>query len=259
MRVKSVRKISFVLVFVGVLAAAEWKIPSPKGAVNDFADVIPPADEQRIEELCIRVWNKARVAIVVATFPTIGDQDYREAANRVYEKWGIGSKGENRGVLIFNVVDQRKVWIETGYGVEGFLNDARVGDIFRQEMRPRLAQGDYGGAFYAAVNRIAAYVAAEYQIDLGDDVQPEPSTRLVNDDLPPFWFILVLLFFIFLSSRSRKKRGPRHRDDFPFGGPFIFGPHGGFGGGFGKGGGFGGGFGGFGGGLSGGGGAGGGY
>ena len=236
----------------------ERQIPQPRGAVNDFADVISAEYEQRIEQLCIQVWQKTQVAIVVATFPTIGDEDYREAANRVYEKWGIGGKGEDKGVLIFNVVDQRKVHIETGYGVEGFLNDARVGDIFRDYIRPRLAEGDYGGGFYAGVQRIAAYVAAEYDVDFGEEVTSvRRSSRSEEGDNAWVIFIIILLIILF---RGRGRSGPGSRGGSPFWGPIIMGPPrgGGFGGGF-SGGGFGGGFGGFGGGMSGGGGAGGGY
>jgi uncharacterized protein len=243
------------------VAIAEWQIPLPRDmAVNDFAGVIDAGDAQQIELLCRNVWEKTHVAIVVATFQTIGDEDYRDAANRLYEKWGIGDKQENRGILIFNVVDQRKVQIETGYGVEGFLNDARVGDIYRQDIQPRLAQGDYGGGFYAGVQQLAAVIAVEYHVDLGQPIA-RSRQRSTESEGGGGFLIMVLIFILLSIFRGRRGgREPGSRGGFPFWGPFIMGPPrgGGFGGGFG-GGGFGGGFGGFGGGMSGGGGAGGGY
>jgi len=64
-------------------------------------------------------------------------------ANELYEKWGIGKKGEDKGVLIFLVLDQRKVRIETGYGVEGILPDGLVGNILDEQVTPLLKQGQY--------------------------------------------------------------------------------------------------------------------
>lgn len=254
-------------------ASAEWRIPASRDmAVNDFANVIPADDEDRIETLCRTVWDRAGVAIVVATFNSIGDEDYQTAANRLYEAWGIGAKEKDRGILVFTVVDQRKVWIETGYGVEGFLNDARVGDIYRNDIRPNLARGDYGAGFYAGVQRLASYIGAEYNVDFDLDLptnRSEPSDSLIRNNQGILIWFLMLMFIILLGRHRRGQRGHRNSGGFPVLGPFIFGPpRGGFGGGFGRGGGFGGGFGGggggggfggFGGGSSGGGGAGGGY
>lgn len=255
-------KVLGLVLILTTAAAGEWRIPPPRGAVNDFANVISAADAAQIESLCRTVWDSARVAIVVATFASIGAEDYRDAANRLYERWGIGAREENRGILIFNVVDQRKVWIETGYGVEEFLNDARVGDVYRQYIQPRLARGDYGGGFLAGVQRLADYIAAEYNVDFDLDTVPagpESEESQSNGNFVFWIFFVIVLIVIFLGRNQGRRRGS---GGFPTWGPIIMGPsRGGFGGGFGRrsSGGFGGGFGGFGGGLSGGGGAGGGY
>ncbi len=235
-------------------AAAIAQMPSPKGAVNDFANVIPANYEQQIESLCREIHQKTGVAVVVATMKTIGDNDYRSYANRLYEEWGVGSKEKNEGVLIFNVVDERNVWIEVGYGSEPYLNDARVGDIFRQDIRPHLGQGNYGPGFLASVQSIAAVLAQEYDVEFaGSARMPQRTSQRSSDGRgSPLCTILGLLFFFMLF-------GGRGLLPLLFLGGLFGGRGGGFGGGFGGGGSFGGGFGGFGGGMSGGGGAGGGY
>jgi len=117
------------------LSQAQEPFPAPRGAVNDFAGVISTADSARMEALCREVLEKTGAAVVVATFPTIGDNDVNDYANRLYSSWGIGKKGD-RGVLIVLFLSERKIRIETGYGVEGVLPDGRVGEILDQKVIP---------------------------------------------------------------------------------------------------------------------------
>ncbi|HPI74158.1 MAG TPA: TPM domain-containing protein [bacterium] len=250
-----------------LLAHALWsaEYPEKRGAVNDFAGVISAESAAQIEALAIEVFNKTGLAIVVCTMPTIGDADYREYANELYRRWGIGRKGEDRGVLIFNVVDIRKLWLEIGYGAEGFIPDGVAGDIYRHDLVPHLAQGDYSAGFLAAVRSIAGLAAKEYNVAIDGSSAPRPMKR--EGEASPLCTLLVVLFIILMILSSRGGLLPwlvlsnagshtsrRRRDDHwsGWGG-------GGWGGGFGGGGFGGGGFGGFGGGASGGGGAGGGY
>ena len=201
----------------------------------------------------------------MVTVSTIGDEEYRDYANRLFEAWGIGKKGKDNGVLIFNTVGERKVWIEIGYGLEPIINDAKAGDIYRQLMRPLLRQGRYGEAFYNGVLRIAQIIAEAEGVTLEPHALVRPPTttgtaRAIRGRGDPLNSLLFYLF-IFGSLGLFLGMGRRGRRSIFFGGPWFWGGGiggGGFGGGFG-GGGFGGGFGGFGGGASGGGGAGGGY
>jgi uncharacterized protein len=264
------KQIILVLLCAGLLAAADF--PEKVGSVNDFANVIPDRYKQQIENLAIEVFNKTRVAIVVCTMPTIGDADYRQYANELYSHWGIGVKGEDRGVLIFNVVDIRKIYIETGYGVEGFIPDAVAGDIYRQILVPNFRQGDFGAGFLEAVQAIARLAAKEYNVTF--DGTPGESALRHRKSQPVSLSTLIcifiaIMFMVIAASRggllpwlvaAGSAGGHRSHRDNHWGG-FGGGSWGGgsFGGGFGGGGFSGGGFGGFGGGSSGGGGAGGGY
>jgi len=249
-----------VLLSVGFLAPAAHaqQFPKPVGFVNDFANVIDPVWEGRIEALCREIERKTGAEIAVATMPTIGDEDYRDYANRLFEAWKIGKKGKDNGVLIFNAVKERKVWIEIGYGLEPIINDAKAGDIYRHFMRPLLRQGRYGEAFYTGVLKIGQIIAQDAGVTLEPPTTvrtttPVASERPTQSPLKKLIGFLFTLFFLMLLFRS----GLWPLIFLGGGGRGGWGG-GGFGGGFG-GGGFGGGFGGFGGGASGGGGAGGGY
>jgi uncharacterized protein len=189
---------------------------------------------------------------VDVTIPTLGDNYLEDYATRLYETWGIGKKGEDKGVLILNAIEERKLRIETGYGVEGILTDGIAGQIIDRYMIPSLKQGDYGQAHLNAVIAVAQIVAK----DAGVELTGEANTALRDaggQRSPRSFSWLGILFFIFLIIITRGKILPWLILGSMFGGGRNHDDWGGFG--KGGGGGFGGGFGGFGGGMSGGGGA----
>jgi len=116
-------------------AQAERPIPKPRGLVNDFAGVIPKSYEQKIFSITAELLQKTSIPLVIVTMPDIDGAEYNDYANRLYSRWGIGKAGEDKGVLIFVTVKERKMRIETGYGVEGILPDGLVGDapLFQAE------------------------------------------------------------------------------------------------------------------------------
>ncbi len=223
--------------------------PAPVGLVNDFADVIPPEYKRSMNDLSRAVLEKTGVAMVVATFPDIGDNPPDDFANRLYQAWGIGKKGEDKGVLLFLAVKQRKIRIETGYGVEGILPDGLVGEILDQEAIPYLRKGDYGEGLLRPMTAIARVISKDAGIASPDSIrkQPQEGPRSQFTWREKLWIYAFLIIVLPLLLFTRTGR-------YILLGMLLSGGRGGGGGGFG---GFGGGgFGGFGGGSSGGGGAG---
>jgi uncharacterized membrane protein YgcG len=97
----------FFLLLPLVSATAERPFPRPRGPVNDFANVIPQAYEQKMDAVSRELLQKTGTALVVVTMPDIGGAEYNDYANRLYRAWGIGKKGEDKGVLIFVTVKER--------------------------------------------------------------------------------------------------------------------------------------------------------
>jgi uncharacterized protein len=252
----------FALIIHQVNAADSF--PERTGLVNDFANVIDPATEEKINAVTSELLAKTEIPVVVVTMPDIGDGEYNDYANRLYEKWGIGKKGEDKGVLIFVTVKERKMRIEIGYGLEDVITDGLAGEIRDKYMTPYLKQDKYGEGILNGTTATALIIAKASGVELtGYSQDSRPQTK-GNSRLAFLPFIIIILFLLFggrgLSSllllpffMGRGYRGTNKYKGSGFGG---FG--GGFGG-FGGGGSGGGGFGGFGGGMSGGGGAGGGF
>ena len=229
---------------------AEHPFPEPRGPVNDFANVISPSFEQKIATITGELFQKTGIPVVVVTMPDIGGAEYNDYANRLYSAWGIGKKGEDKGVLIFVTIKERKMRIETGYGVEGILPDGLVGEIRDRYMTPYLKQNKFGEGILNGVLAVTQVIARHSDVKISGQM-PVKAPKKRRSGLSLFPIILIVVFFMFA---SRRRGGA-----WLFFLPLLLGRGGGFGGGGSGFGGFSGGFGGFGGGMSGGGGAGGGF
>jgi len=238
----------FIVLAAGMALAAE-KYPSHKGkAVNDFANVIDQANAAKMESLAREVLQKTGTAIVVATLPELGPtEEITLYVNGLYKAWGIGKKGEDKGVLIFLAVKERKVRIETGYGVEGILPDGLIGEILDKYVVPHLKTGETGKALYNAMFACGAYVAKDAGVQLTGVASPYQTKA--RPEKKGFNIVGIILFLIAAAVLLGTKTG---RQMLPWILLMLVSGSGRGGGG----GGFGGGFGGFGGGGSGGGGAG---
>ena len=267
-----------------LLASAVWVAAEPIASlrptnyVNDFAGVLDASTQAQLNALCQQVDQKAQAQIAVATVKSVDGQDVVSYAVALYQKWGIGAKGKDRGVLILLATQDHKYWTAVGYGLEPILPDGKVGG-FGREMVPLLRSGDYAGAVTLMTARVASVIAQDAGVTL--DNQPRlaaPSRQPAPGGGPGVVVFLVLLFVVILIFRALFRGGGSGRGSGGSGflsgllwamlfsnlgggrrgyggGGYGGGGFGGFGGG---GGGFGGGgFGGFGGGSTGGGGAGG--
>ncbi len=251
------------LLGVSSIARAEPvnSLPQPTDYVSDFAHVLSPEAIARLDGICSEVdHSKARAQIAVVTVHSLDGDDAADYATRLYERYKIGSKATDRGILVLLAVDDHQRFIETGYGLEGILPDGKVGDIGRA-MVPDLRASDFDGAVTVAVGEIAEVIADDAHITL-DMNDPAPvAARPAPRGSPLGKLILLILVLVFFGGFSllRMLFGWGLFFGGWGGGPWMGGPMGGggFGGGGFGGGDGGGGFGGFGGGSTGGGGAGG--
>ena len=240
-------------------------VPELTKPVNDFAGVIDGASAQRIEQTIRALESASGDIIVVATVKTVAPYaDVREYAVQMFANHGrgVGTKGKDNGLLILLALDERRVWVEVGYGLEGFITDGFSGQVSREAMTPRFRTGNYGEGLLAGTNAIASRIAEGRNVQLTGVPRVNLRPQVRAPQIPSGLIILIIIILIVISRSSGGPGGGVRRwgrggwsgwssGVGPFGGGFG-------GGGFGGGGsgGFGGGFGGFGGGRSGGGGGG---
>jgi uncharacterized protein len=171
------RWLMFVVVLGMVVPAVSGEsvatLPAPTGYVNDLAGVLSPETRQSLEDLCTQVDQRAKAQIAVVTIKAI-DADksgatptIEEFATALEDKWKVGKKGTDRGILLIFVMNPPPVHgrIEVGYGLEGILPDGKVGDIGR-EMKPILVSGDLNRGISLGVHEVAQDIAADAGVSL---------------------------------------------------------------------------------------------
>ena len=223
--------------------------PEPAVYVHDFSGWLAPGEKAALEQKLRTYWDSTSTQIVVMIRPDLGDYDKASYAFELGNRWGIGRKDKNNGVvmLIKSEPPDRGIFIATGYGTEGALPDITAGRIIRNTIGPYFRQQQYYQGIDAGLNDIIKALAGEFTTD-------EPEKELSKSVLLVLLIVFLCLFGLmgYVFYRVRKglgtmytkdgrlaRRKGRNNDDGWGGGWWIGG--GGFGGGSSGGGGWGGG------------------
>jgi uncharacterized protein len=218
------------------------RIHTPQGHVSDYAGVFTPAQKAQLEGFLRSAKQQTSAEIAVVVIPSLEDESLDDFTNVLFERWRVGRADKNNGIMILTAINDRKIRIEVGYGLEGILPDAKVGRIVDEHIIPSFRAGRVAEGLSSGAAAIAGIIAKDAGVTLtgGNALIHQPRERKQSVGSLIFTIIMLLILIPFaikhpylamylLASSMR-------------------------GGGY-SGGGFGGGFGGFGGGLSGGGGA----
>jgi len=218
--------------------------PKPPRLVNDYTNTLNPREQQMLESKLVRYSDTTSTQIAIVILQDIGGDDVNLYTAELAEEWKIGQKGKDNGLLILLSLDDRKMSIQVGYGLEPILTDAISKQIIDGYITPQFKQGNFYAGLNEGTDQIIKALAGEFK--------GKPNRRQKRS-FP--WLVVVIIIIAFIISAFRKNR-PGSGGYRGGGGYWI----GGFGSGYSGGGGFGGssgggGFGGFGGGSFGGGGA----
>lgn len=231
---------SLLLCAIAVTAthAAEVIPPKPDRYFNDYAGVVSKSAAPRFNEELAQFERETSDQVVVAIFPKMqSDSDIADYTQRVAQAWGVGQKQQRNGVVLFVFVQDRKMFIQVGYGLEGALPDATAFDITEYKIKPRFRANDYEGGLAVGIESIFAAIRGEYT-GSGKTVQERGAETKSGTGL--LLFIIFIIVLIVISRIARRLGGYGYSSRR--GGP-IFLPFGG--GGWSSGGGGGGGFSGF--------------
>jgi uncharacterized protein len=231
------------------LSAQDGEIPQPQGWVNDFAGVVDADAEQQMSSLIQAISEATEVEVAVVTIQSFAPfGSVEQYSIELAEQWGVGGAENDTGIILLVAVEERRLRLEVGYGLEGIIPDGLAGQIRDEQIVPALSENRYGEGLLSGVQAIGGIIAEEYEVDLSEYGAKAPRSRSGGQGGGGFNPLYIIFLLILMG-----------------GGRFFFFPllflgagRGFFGGGFGSGGGFGGrggGFSGFGGGGFGGGGA----
>ena len=244
-----------VVVCAGAVIGSANDIPSlPPAPVVDLAGIIDDSVQSKLNGLLRELEQKTTVQMAILTVKSLQGESLEEfSLNVAHDKWRLGQKGKDNGILLVIALDDRKYRIEVGYGLEGILPDSLVGSIGRQYLVPNFRKGDYSNGIYAATVAVVNEIARNAGVKISGMPVPnavstgkarQKSTGFVGKIISLLFFLVILIIFVkrprslltlMLLSSMGGRRGPWGGSGGGFGGG-GFGSFGGGGGGFGGGG-----------------------
>lgn len=179
--------------------ATAREVPELKQRVNDLAGLLLPTTVTQIENGLRYIEQEDSTQIVVLIITSLEGDNLEEFSIRVAEEWKIGQKGLDNGALLLISKEDRKVRIETGYGLEGLLTDLKAGRIIRNIILPQFRKGNFDQGVIDGVSAMIATVKGEFSPD------ELPQGTKSSDDHMGFF---IMLFFVLslLGNLMRKKK-----------------------------------------------------
>ena len=140
--------------------------PKPAGYVTDSANILNSNTKQIIYNLAYELEQKSSAQLAVVTVKTLNGLAIEDYAWQLFEKWGIGAKGKDTGVLLLIAPTDRKLRIEVGYGFEGAIPDGLAGEIIREDIIPYFKQGNMDQGILRGSMVLLQLMAKEMQVTL---------------------------------------------------------------------------------------------
>ena len=214
--------------------AAEVIPPKPSAYFNDYAGVVSKEAASRFNEQLAQFERETSDQVVVAVFPKMqSDSDIADYTQRVAQAWGVGQKERRNGVVLFVFIQDRKMFIQVGYGLEGALPDATAFDITERHIKPLFRAGNYEAGLATGIDLICKAIRGEYKGSGKTVAERQGGGGAVSGFLP---FIIFVIVLIILSRLFRKLGGYSYSSRG--GGPVFIPSGGGWSSGSGNGGGF---------------------
>lgn len=190
--------------------AAQFTIPEKPGAgkqtsVYDYINLLEPSQARALEQKLIQYSDSTSTQIVIAIIASTEGEDIQYLGAQWGQKWGIGQEQEDNGILILLARDDRRIGINTGYGVEAFLTDALSKRIIEQIILPEFRNGDYYGGLDRGADAIFQVLTGQFKNSgsSGSDEFP------IGAIFPILFFIIIII--ILASRKNKGGRGPGSR------------------------------------------------
>lgn len=187
------------------------RLSDAKVCTSDPDDLIDPASQSEIDRLLYNAQQQLSAEIFVVALKSTGNVDLKTFATELFKSWGIGKKGKDNGLLILLVLDQKRVTMETGYGMEGVLPDAICYRIIDQDMVPLMRNGEVSAGMLAGVQgvlKVLSDPAAAAEIYADPAVQQKAQweqKKAMLYNLLIGYLLLTLIVLVFSIVNASKK------------------------------------------------------
>lgn len=172
--------------------------------MNDYAGILTPADRERLEARIAERERATGAQVVVALFPSLDGENLEDVSIRLAERWRVGQKGLDNGVILLVFAKDRKVRFEVGYGLEGAIPDSVAGQIIRDAIAPAFREGRYAAGLEAAVTAIFARIDGT-----PESARARPRGVSVGPAQIALLFVVVVIAVLALGAfRASRRRSP---------------------------------------------------
>lgn len=188
------RNLVYILLLAFPLMTSAQNFPERSNRlVNDYTNTLSNSEKQALEDKLVAYDNGTSVQIAIVIISSLDGYPIEQYAFELGEKWGVGQSGTNNGALILVSMEEHKMWIATGYGLESTLTDALCRRIVENEMKPRFRNGDFAGGLSAAADAIISVTKGEYagQGDGGQD-DPLPIVITIIALIIGIWILITI-------------------------------------------------------------------
>jgi uncharacterized protein len=184
-----------ILVFSFRLLAGEVIPPPPAAYFNDYAHVVSAGTVAQLNQTLEDFERQSSDQILVAVFPKMqSDSSIEDYTVRVFRSWQVGQKNKNNGAVLFVFVQELKLFLQVGYGLEGVLPDALCKRIIDEQITPRFKAGDYDGGLTAGVQAVIAATKGEYK-GTGRTVA---DSQMQHRSIAPFVNLGLIVFIVII-------------------------------------------------------------
>ncbi|OAQ39158.1 methanol dehydrogenase [Pedobacter psychrophilus] len=188
----------FLIVCLGLLSFLGFSqnFPAkPNKLVNDYTNTLNSSQIADLESKLVAFDDSTSIQVSVVLIQSLEGYDIQDYGYQLGRAWGIGGKEKNTGVLVLASIGDRKITIQTGYGMEGALPDAIAKRIIENEIKPEFKSGNYFGGLDAGINAIISYTKGEYK-----NTEPKKSGK--GSGFPVGLIVLIIIAVIALISKG---------------------------------------------------------
>lgn len=204
MLLKNYKKIFIFLLIANLFHLNAKTVPALQSRVNDYANIISSADKDQIEATLTNLENSTGIQIAVLTIDSLEGEALEAYSMKVAEAWKIGQAGKDNGAILLVAMEERKVRLEIGYGLEDKLTDTKCGLIIRNVIIPEFRNSNYSKGILSGINNMVGIVGGDEAL-ISKSVSKPNSTTDYKGMI--FGLLFVFGWFVLFSSLAS---GPKN-------------------------------------------------
>jgi len=196
------------LLLISVSVSSSLEIPLLRGRVNDYAGILTSSQHSELEDMLNQAEISTSSQIVLLTIPSLQDEVLEEYSLKVAETWELGQKEYDNGLLLLIALEEKKIRIEVGYGLEAIITDIKSGYIIRNLIVPEFKKGNFYRGIYNGLTAASGLITQDFEISEEELAKYKEDVKNNTEGKQfPIGFIIFWIMFFLIGFGSKRKGG----------------------------------------------------